>query len=960
MEFAVVLDLCTYAAESILVPHTHVLQHQGRRLLSARQTHRTIGLHEVDMREPSLAQEPLHGDDMLPHLDTYPGMKLPLPFERRQNTGWVRLGHGPCPSLVSSFFLGMPKSRRELGARQARHDPLRRSAPVVSEVKAEVVPVLSKLPTGPGDQVQKSEQVWALASISSLLEDEHGERNRRLLLSKNIIGRILYALESSTDLEVRREASGALRNLCIDGNGDLFGEVANKGGIETVLGCLRWATMGLQNQERQLERARAPAREARERLLSKPIEQMNRKERRHAAKLQAGTLPSNVESQVEFAPDAMAVVDVQGWAADAPQRLSTMEPAAAVCLVELCESLVTILGCICEASEKLLVRAIRWDWHRSVLEDGPPEGDRSAYAGDALAAWLCEAIALGTKPEGSYAQALTSLSVASANTLCALCDDAKSGLARALVGLPSLAPTSKKARRRERDLPVLPTPAEMNAKRAQGSTRLALLTKAIELVPLEGDDAPGAALGVVTSGALCNIQRSVQSEEELETPIAVAEYGPLGNYMVHNVLPRLVHLLSVADLEKLVARRAKEALQMCELALEVVAELMSMLGRGDESVEQLSITQLPLDDEGDEEDFEMFEDQSEPEEMEPDAPQPSERAEPHALDHWVFAQLLQSPLLPALVRLASPVPSSDAADESGSQRRAVQLRAVAAINNFLLRLALFAPPPPSQWPGEEETLERISLWRAWVGTAYLEDAPATQTRIGQTLHEIWTHVFAIAAHWAAVPSVVDAETSAEDNRSSAMSQTPHATAAQDGLAIVDTCIGSLWSIARILEGQLPLTQDDAPAPYVTALLAAYQSARMTDVRVKSLGTLAVLARSQAYRTQDAQPPVAYQQVYGTLGNLFVDAVAASSKDPQHVEVLVAAVNAVMDTYANELAPWDSVYGASGFQARLGALVNPIAGLVKRMDRRANPPLYAAAQESVQNLRAFLDYRDSVC
>ncbi|WFC94130.1 hypothetical protein MBRA1_000762 [Malassezia brasiliensis] len=856
----------------------------------------------------------------------------------------------------------MPKSRRALGSRPVRHDPLRRSAPVVSEVKAEVVPVLSKLPAGPGEQVSNGEQVWALASISSLLDDEHGERNRRLLFSKNIVGRIIYALESNTDLEVRREASGALRNLCIDGSGDLFGEIANKGGIEAVLGCLRWATLGLQSHERQMERARAPAREARERLLAKPVEQMNRKERRQAAKLQAGTLPQTMEAHAEFAPDALALVDVQGWAADAPQRLASMDAAAAVCLVELCESLVTVLGCMCETSEKLLVRAVSWDWHKGALGAADAEGVRSAFAGDTLAAWLCEAVALGTAPQGPFAPQLTSLGMASANTLCALCDDAKYGLGKALVGLPSRLPTSKKARRREHETIALPTPSEMHIKRAQGSQRLALLAQAVALLPREGPVPSHAALGVITSGALCNIQRSVHAEEHLDAPVIVAEHGPLGEYAVHEILPRLVQMLANANLDELITQRTPDALQMVELALEIVAELASMLGRGDEQAEQLSITQLPLDDDDDDEsDFEMLDDASDAEDeaMEREPARPGERAEPHALDHWVFAQLLQTPLLPVLVRLAAPDAASEAPDTPGAQRRAVQLRAVAAVNNFLLRFALFAPPPPSQWPSDEETLERVALWRAWVGTAYLEDAPAAPTPTGETLRSLWEQMFAVAAHWAAVPSVVEVETGVSDERASALSATSHATAAQDGLAIVDTCLGSLWSLARILEGQLPLVQDEAPAPYVTALQAAYQSARMTDVRVKSLGTLAVLARSQAYRVHAPEPPAAYLHVYGLLGELFVDAVRAACQDAQQAELLVASINAVMDTYANELAPWDPVYRTHNLQAQLTALVGPAARVLKQMDRRANVPLYMATQESLENLRAFLEYRESV-
>lgn len=964
---SMVRDLCTHGGERVLVPDAHVLQDECRGRLAARQLHRLVGLYKIDMRKAALTQKALHRHDMLANLDARPRHKPPLPLERRH--GSTCIGHGPCPSpVLTQLFSFMPKSRRDWsGSRRARHDPLRRGTTAVSEVKAEVVPVLEKLPGGPSD-VPTGEKVWALASISSLLEEEHGARNRRLLLSRNIVARVLYELEHDTNLEVRREASGALRNLCVEGDSDIFGELVNKGGLEIVLQCLRWATMGLQNQERQMERAKAPAREARERLLSKPVEQMNRKERRHAAKLAAGTMHEGaLTDNPEFAPDASAAVDVRGWAADAPASLAAMDPPAAQCLVEMCESLVTILGCICETSEKLLVRAVRWDWQQSLLDD-TQHAERQAFAGDALAAWLCEAVSLGVhglQATSPYSAALVSFGTASANTLCALCDDAKHGLGRAVAGLPThLPPTSKKARRREQAPVVLPTPSELGAARAEGSRRLALLAQAVALLPTDGAaGANAASLATMASGVLCNVQRAAHAPEALgpdAAPIVVAQHGPLGKYMIHEVLARLTHLLSLTDAEAFVGQSQGEALQTSELALEIVAEMMSVLGRGEEDVEQLSITHLPLDDDDDDDEMELMEEFDD--DAMDDEPEAIARgdAEPHALDRWVFSEVLRTPLLGVLLRLAAPSDASERQDRQGAQRRAVELRALAAANNFLLRLALFAPPPPSQWPGDEETLERIALWREWVGTAFLEDSDAEATPVGSALHEAWAHVFRIAAHWAAVPSVVDAET-LEEALPSAMAPPTSANAAHDGLAIVDTCLGCLWSIARILEGQLPLVQDHATAPYITALMAAYQSARLSAVRIKSLGTLAVLARSQAYRQDGAaSPPDAYLQVYAQLGGFFVDAAATLAHgDVAHVDILAAAINAVMDTYANELAPWDIVYRQGQLQEKLAQLVAPAAALVKRIDRRANVPLYAAAHESVQNLRAFLEYRASV-
>ena len=122
----------------------------------------------------------------------------------------------------------------------------------------EVVPVLTKLGMdGSAQPVETGDKVWALASIATLLADDD-HKNRRLLVTNKVVPRILYALRSDTNLEVRREASGALRNLCMCDDDNILDEIVGSGGVETVLGILKWAALGLQSHERRLERARAP------------------------------------------------------------------------------------------------------------------------------------------------------------------------------------------------------------------------------------------------------------------------------------------------------------------------------------------------------------------------------------------------------------------------------------------------------------------------------------------------------------------------------------------------------------------------------------------------------------------------------------------------------------------------------------------------------------------------------
>ncbi|WFD29669.1 hypothetical protein MSPP1_000679 [Malassezia sp. CBS 17886] len=907
----------------------------------------------------------------------------------------------------------MPKSRRELtgGPRRARHDPLQRpEATVQRAAEQQVIPVLAKLPLGPGDgTVPGGEKVWALASVSTLLADggdsADAKKDRRLLLSSNVVARVLYALETDTDLEVRREASGVLRNLCVEGHADVVGEIGNKGGVDVALQCLRWAAIGLQIHEHQRERAREPALAERERLLGKPAAELNRKERRLAAKLAAGKLPAG-DAHADFAGDAHAHgLDVQGWADDAPTSLAAMQPNAAQCLVDMCENLVTMIGCFCELSDKLLLRVVRWDWRRDPLAPTSAEPVPSPYAGADVAAWLCQGVALGVGAAESAADApldtdvraaLVALGTACANTLCAMTDEDRYGVALGVVGLPHTMEPEKKGKARAPHAP-LPTPPQLRVARELGQRRLAMVARGTALLS-EPAAARAALLGTIACGVLCNVLNVLQSSDAphgapadpaAEVVVANATPEPLRQYVLDTVVARLLAMLARgADVDAGAAEN-DAALQTQELALEIIAETLSTLGKGDRAVEGASITELPIaEDMSEEWDEEMFDGDPVPEDTEDagdvasqgagDASPPSDTPAEGELGHWAFARVLQSEMLPILLRLAAPTPHAEATTAAGAGRRAVQLRALAGVNNFLLRLALFAPPPPSQWPSDARTLARISLWRRWVGTSYLDEGGEVHpSTVGTALHDAFQQLFVIASHWAAVPSVAQADSRTETEPLSAASAPRPGSVADDGLGIIDTCLGALWSIARILEGQLPLVDghNSSPSPPVVALMAVFHAAQQASVQVKGVGALAVLARSKYYRVDPgaAQPPEAYARVYATLGDFLISAAAAvlaRAPTPGNAEVLSAVLNAVIDTYANELAPWDRVYAEGGFQQRLAALLPGASALVcgrggradaqvKRLDRTANPALYRATKESVRNLREFLEYRASL-
>jgi len=96
-------------------------------------------------------------------------------------------------------------------------------------------------------------------------------------------------------------------------------------------------------------------------------------------------------------------------------------------------------------------------------------------------------------------------------------------------------------------------------------------------------------------------------------------------------------------------------------------------------------------------------------------------------------------------------------------------------------------------------------------------------------------------------------------------------------------------------------------------------------------------------------------VYTSVADFWAD-VAGHVPDP---ETLTALLHAIVDTYADERAPWDSVYRATHLHEKLCSLMPRFMAMAKRVDRRADPAMYRAVQESVETMDAFLAYRQNL-
>ena len=936
-------------------------------------------------------------------------------------------------------------------------EAIQQAIPAKEKPTDQIIPLLANLPLPdtPASQqssINVSDKIWSLASVSLLLSasaqsghtPSETKQNRRLLLSHNIIARIVYALHSDTNVEVRREASGALRNLCVDAGFDVRAEVANKGGVDAILGAMRWSanalgfyvdgssaapgssslTVEAPSADEDLERKRA--------LLSKPLDQMNKKERRHTAKIAAslGKSLEDIAGKGLSAEDEQALIgrasnsgQANGNSTSLPQSASSssrsepfvhLDSEIRKGLLEMSENLATITWCLCETGGKSFGKLVSWKWVDEELF-----GDQGELPGQGLATWLCGAVALGcraasvlstanaegTRPSNAddalaslrneELSVLLDLAIASANALCGLTDGGEADFVNGFLGrrIPKAPKKGAKSAKVDEVLPQsLSEQPEQATKRLAEMDRAIALLEACVVTDQSGLDkikryvlSQTTMLGVLASGTIRNLAASAARTTAESRKRKKAAFSPanifvpsrtdantavdLKRYEETHILPALTHLLGSIDVTALahdleakgaaqndqsadvegseaakLQVRAEEKAQTLMLATEVLAEMASgfdTLAADNEDEEWME----DLDASGDDDEMETEDDigalargdgENDDDAMDEAVQDSFADAVKRggSLKFDAFAPVLSRLIVPstenaaalvqALVPLARPFESSfpsladgvSGSEEAPTLLRGIHSRALSVLNNVFLRLAAFAPPPPSQPLSSPRDQRRVAAFRSWLSEG---GAPQLETAF-QSLYEI-------ARGCASVPAVATASSAPAVEE-----QAPGkgSTEAQDGLTMVETCVGSMWSIARCLDGRVPLDatptypSDDgsASAEVVTALTAAYHSARSDGMRVKTLALLATVARCPNIRVD----------LNENLASFLVQALENVNDKPTPssttAEAMVAAVNGIIDTFADENAHYDApVFRKLGLLKRIRATVFRCRSLV---------------------------------
>ncbi|KAG0297160.1 hypothetical protein BGZ96_007521 [Linnemannia gamsii] len=354
-------------------------------------------------------------------------------------------------------------------------------------------------------------------------------------------------------------------------------------------------------------------------------------------------------------------------------------------------------------------------------------------------------------------------------------------------------------------------------------------------------------------------------------------------------------------------------LQTLQLALELIANICTESVEGvdheDEQEEEWK------DDAGDDDEMEADEDEEEMEdaekkdhdldentlrEMEQLAAASAET--PMDLSSHPIINILINTVFPALINLGTPTPLSFPEQEVPTpatvaplitaQLATTHLRAIEALNNFLLTMA---DAVPGKWWYKHRKSDAEQCW-------------------------VW--LFQQAGTVAGKGVQVGAEDKGQEMRG----------------AILDAIVGCLWTLARGLDNQVPLSDFHIPA-----LMGAYSSTTSDSMRVKAIGCLGVIARRQgAIETNKV------------IGEFLINLL----NNKPSTDACVEALNAIFDIYADAEFDYDlPVYVQGNFNQELKGMVKMVKFMVRNIDRRKDRDLRNRADEASMNLVEFVKYKE---
>ncbi|KAI8987049.1 armadillo-type protein [Pilobolus umbonatus] len=160
-------------------------------------------------------------------------------------------------------------------------------------------------------------------------------------------------------------------------------------------------------------------------------------------------------------------------------------------------------------------------------------------------------------------------------------------------------------------------------------------------------------------------------------------------------------------------------------------------------------------------------------------------------------------------------------------------------------------------------------------------------------------------------------------------------------SILEVVVGCLWALGRGLGQNIPLQPTDIPA-----LCGTYNLYKSENMLVKIVGCLGPIAMRQRDINNNK-----------IIGDFIMGILKATKEKKVLLAVVVEALDFMFDVYSDSAFDYDyPVFVQGGYLNSLKQILPHVRSLVKGTDRRKNFDLRMRADEALENLVAFIDYK----
>ncbi|CAG8597124.1 14858_t:CDS:10 [Funneliformis caledonium] len=160
--------------------------------------------------------------------------------------------------------------------------------------------------------------------------------------------------------------------------------------------------------------------------------------------------------------------------------------------------------------------------------------------------------------------------------------------------------------------------------------------------------------------------------------------------------------------------------------------------------------------------------------------------------------------------------------------------------------------------------------------------------------------------------------------------------------VLEALVGCLWILARGLNGDLPLAENQ-----IQSFIQCYKSTVSESMRVKLIGTLGVIARRH-HAIEDNK----------LIGAFLVEIIQDLSRTVSPpIDCITESLNAIYDIYADKDFDYDEpVFVHEGYLQMLESVIDNVHNMAKSIDKRKSPEQRLRVDEAYTNLVAFIRYK----